>query len=61
MRKKQFKMQLPLCPCCGMDSGQRVMIDIQPPRYFVVCETCGHRTKEYGNQSAATKEWSGKI
>ena len=53
-------MTLPVCPKCGMDSGKRFISDTVPERYFVVCETCGYRTKPHGSQSTATKEWSGK-
>ena len=39
---------------------KRFISDTVPERYFVVCETCGYRTKPHGSQSTATKEWSGK-
>ena len=60
MSRKYFKKKLPVCPKCGMDSGRRLVTETCPERYFVVCETCGYRTKPHGSQSTATKEWSGK-
>ena len=60
MSRRSFRKALPVCPNCGMDSGKRFISDTVPERYFVVCETCGYRTKPHGSQSTATKEWSGK-
>ena len=57
---KRFRMTLPVCPNCGMDSGKRLISDTVPGKYFVVCETCGYMTKPHPTQTAATKEWSGK-
>ena len=57
---KYFKKPLRVCPKCGMDSGRRLVSDTIPERYFVVCETCGYRTKGYVDQTAATNEWIGK-
>ena len=51
------RMDLPECPVCGMDSGERIMTDQEPPSYYVVCELCGFKTRPHPTQSAATKEW----
>lgn len=57
----QYKRDgLPLCPKCGMDSGKRVVIEGSNEQYYVVCETCGYRTKPHPNQVAATHEWARK-
>ena len=60
MSGRRFRMELPVCPKCGMDSGKRFVSDTVPEKYFVVCETCRYRTKPHGSQSTATKEWSGQ-
>ena len=60
MSGRRFRMELPVCPKCRMDSGRRVVSDGVPERYFVVCETCGYMTKPHPTQTAATKEWMNK-
>ena len=57
---RRFRMALPVCPKCGMDSGRRVVSDGVPERYFVVREACGYMTKPHPTQTAATKEWMNK-
>ena len=57
---RRFRMALPVCPKCGMDSGKRLISDTVPEKYFVVCETCGYMTKPHPTQTAATKEWMNK-
>lgn len=59
-RCRYFRKALPVCPKCGMYSGRRMVSDTNPEKYFVVCETCGFRTKPHPDQSAATNEWIGK-
>ena len=56
---RRFRMALPVCPKCGMDSGARKVSygNGTQERYFVVCETCGYMTKPHPTQTAATKEW----
>lgn len=62
MSHKRFKKALPVCPKCGMDSGDRKVLygSGTAEKYFVVCSTCGHMTKPHATQTAATKEWSRK-
>ena len=52
---------VPLKPCrkCGMDSGARKVTARIPESFFVVCTTCGHKTRPHKTQSAATLEWNG--
>ena len=59
MSRKYFKKKLPVCPKCGMDSGDRKVLygSGAQEKYFVVCSTCGYMTKPHTSQSAATKEW----
>lgn len=47
------------CPVCGMDSGTRKIVISNPERYFVLCESCGHKTKKHANVAHATREWNG--
>lgn len=49
---------LSLCPKCGMDSGRRVVSETIPERFFVICDTCGYRTKGRPCMNAATNEWN---
>ena len=55
----RFRMELPVCPKCGMDSGDRKVLygSGAQEKYFVVCSMCGYMTKPHTSQSAATKEW----
>lgn len=48
---------LPVCPVCGLDSGQRKESAEHPNQYFVVCESCGYRVGPYGTVSAAVYAW----
>ena len=60
---RKFRMELPACPKCGMDSGRRVVTDIDDvamERYFVICDACGFRTKPRASQAAATHDWCAK-
>ena len=59
---RRFRMVLPVCPKCWMDSGDRKVLygNGAQEKYFVVCSTCGYMTKPHPTQTAATKEWSGK-
>lgn len=58
---RRFRMALPVCPKCGMDSGVRKVLygAGTEERYFVVCETCGYMTRPHRRQSSATNEWKG--
>ena len=62
MSRRSFRKALPVCPNCGMDSGDRKVLygSGAQEKYFVVCETCGYMTKPHTTQSAATKEWMKK-
>lgn len=52
------KIELPTCPACGMDSGNRMMNpNKEPPDFYIVCQICGFRTRPHVSLSAATKEW----
>ena len=54
---RREKMPLPLCPVCGLDSGERVQSTIAPFRHYVRCTSCGAKTGGYAQQSSATKAW----
>lgn len=51
------RIHLSPCPACHMDSGDRKMTDGIPPRYLVICGSCGARTKLSASPSAATRLW----
>lgn len=55
----QYKRDgLPECPICGMDSGKRIVREGIREDYYVVCETCGFKTKPHPTQAAASHEWA---
>lgn len=54
---KKFRHVLKPCQVCGMDSGARAATSTEPPKFCVICETCGHRTKLYDSLAAATRDW----
>ena len=62
MSRQGHRMALPVCPKCGMDSGDRKVLygSGTQEKYFVVCSTCGYMTKPHPTQTAATKEWMNK-
>lgn len=59
MNRKNRYERCPLrpCPCCGMDSGDRVQSTDAPFKHYVRCTTCGAITAGYAQQSNATKAW----
>lgn len=54
---KKERLELPLCPVCGTDSGERVQSTDAPFKHYVRCTTCGAITAGYAQQSNATKAW----
>jgi hypothetical protein len=55
----QYKTkELKHCRVCGMDSGARKVTVKYPERFYVVCETCGFKTRPHSSQAAATREWN---
>lgn len=55
---RQPRRTLGLCPRCGMDSGERMILDSVPELYVVVCRTCGCRTRLYQTKGAETRAWN---
>lgn len=55
---RQPRKALGLCPVCGMDSGERLILDSVPELYVVVCRTCGCRTRLYRTKGAETRAWN---
>lgn len=51
------RAELPLCPKCGMDSGERKESVNMPERFYVRCASCGF-TVSGATQSAATGKWN---
>lgn len=51
---------LPPCPACGMDSGVRKVSVTIPEQFFVICESCGFKTRPHKTAGAATQEWKKK-
>lgn len=57
-RGQRTRAHLPVCPVCGMDSGERMVADGKvPEEYYVVCQVCGFRTKPHPTPNAAGREW----
>lgn len=49
---------LPLCPVCGMDSGERMQDEDTPPfLWYVYCRSCGAVTRGHGAKTGATVAW----
>ena len=46
------------CPVCGKFAGARKVSLSIPEKFFVVCESCGHKTKPYNEQRYATRAWN---
>lgn len=57
-RGKTKFTELRECKICGMDSGIRKVTNSVPEQFFVVCETCGHKTKMHKSLAHATREWN---
>lgn len=51
------KMQLPPCPICRHDAGERVQSTEAPFLYRVRCNACGAMTRGYGAKHGATLAW----
>lgn len=59
MERVQRRMsELSACPHCGMFSGNRMVKREKKNRYFVKCDTCGYRTKDYVDIRFATRAWN---
>lgn len=54
---KKERLELPPCPVCGTDSGERVQSTVAPFKHYVRCGFCGAKTGGYANQNNATKAW----
>lgn len=57
-RGRKPRLTLPPCPRCGMDSGRRVVSDTAHELNFVICDSCGFRTKGYSDMAHATRSWA---
>lgn len=51
------RIELPVCPKCGIDSGERVWTRTDPIKCAIRCMTCGYTTPLYNSTGAATKRW----
>lgn len=58
-RGKYNRQPLKTCRECKLDSGLRMVTETVPEKFYVVCQSCGFKTKAHSTQSAATKEWNG--
>lgn len=57
-KKSHSMTELPACPICGMFGGKRMIRPGKEDRYFITCENCGIRTKDYADIRYATRAWS---
>ena len=46
------------CSVCGKYAGARKVSVSWPEKFFVVCQSCGHKTRGHDSQIEATKEWN---
>lgn len=46
------------CPVCGKFSGVRKCSTGVPEKFFVVCQSCGHKTRPHDDVRYATREWN---
>lgn len=54
---RHARLKLPVCPSCGLDSGERMIAPGPPERHTVRCGSCGCRTKFYSRSCDAVKAW----
>ena len=55
-RRRQMK-ELPPCPRCGMYGGKRMVAQGNTDGFFVLCDSCGYRTKNYTGIAHAARVW----
>lgn len=55
-RRRQMK-ELPPCPRCGMYGGKRMVAPGKENLFFVLCDSCGYRTKYYADIAHAVRAW----
>lgn len=55
-RRRQMK-ELPPCPRCGMYGGKRMVAQGNTDGFFVLCDSCGYRTKNYTDIAHAVRVW----
>lgn len=53
-RRRQMK-ELPPCPHCGMYGGIRMVAPGKEDLFFVLCDSCGYRTKYYTDIAHAVR------
>lgn len=53
-----MRVELVICSDCGTFSAARRMTLTEPPRYCVICEHCGRRTRLYKSLPAAVRAWN---
>lgn len=56
---RRYPSTLKNCRVCGMDTGERMVTESFPEKFFVVCLCCGFKTRPHKTQNAATFEWNG--
>lgn len=54
---RREKLQLPPCPVCHHDAGERVQSEEPPFLYRIRCNACGAMTRGYGAKTGATVAW----
>lgn len=67
-KEKRITDGLPRCPFC---KGKPRILEIRPAwgsmnfggdsDFFVVCEDCGCRTKDYKDKESAVRSWSRRV
>lgn len=45
------------CPRCGMYGGKRMVAQGNTDGFFVLCDSCGYRTKNYADIAHAVRVW----
>ena len=58
MRRRRDRMaELPPCPRCHMYGGKRMVAPGKEDLFFVLCDSCGYRTKKYTDIAHAVRVW----
>lgn len=57
-RDRHSRTELGPCPKCGLYSGQRMVTEFEPARWYVICDYCGYRVGPYRSQNNATSRWN---
>ena len=56
-RRRSVMPELPPCPRCGMYGGKRMFVPGKADGFFVLCDSCGYRTKYYADIAHAVRTW----